>query len=220
MAPRKSKPTPRQRLTTRRKRKNAARGRSSTLSNDPVTIILGKMKSGKTYRAKQLATRATTGTIWIWDPNREYRTAEGFDFSDWWTIRDYDGGVDAIARGHPYRRVVWQVDEDEFPRWVALVQGGGNLVAFIDEAHDSCGRVVKRDLLKFLRRPRHSNVRVVLIAQRPMAVNVSLRSQATRVIAFRLTESNDLDWLRGHCSKEFGERLPNLGKWESEDYSA
>lgn len=57
------------------------------------------------------------------------------------------------------------------------------------------GQPMPSSFLDVLYRGRHRNVNVLLIAQRASTINIAARSQWTRIISFRQTETTDTKWI-------------------------
>ena len=181
------------------------------LRRAPLTLIFGRMKSGKSYQAKSVV-RSTRGRVWVWDPNAEWAGSDAVDApGDLWPATDWQHALNYIARGGDAERVAWQLRAERFPAWCELVRRTGGMLAVVDEAHDVVApHRVPAECMRLVRRTRHSRIDLVFVAQRPAGVDVSIRSQAHQVVSFQQTEARDLDWIGGHCGRDVRRRVEQL----------
>lgn len=70
--------------------------------------------------------------------------------------------------------------------------------------------VLPRHLTAVIVSGRHEGINFVATVQRPSMVHGTVLSQATRILAYRITERNDLDKLSDYLPREFVEALPFL----------
>ena len=188
----------------------------------PLSLIFGRMKSGKSFHAKRMARKAP-GRVWIWDPNKEWAGPDSVDgIPGCWPATNWDHCLRILlAQGDPAPRIAFQVGADKFPEWCDLVRYCGNMLAIVDEAHETMGpRKLPPQAMSLVRRTRHSRVDLVLVAQRPTAIDVNVRSQAHGVVTFQMSEALDLDWIGGHCGPDIKRRVPDLAQGEFVEWVA
>jgi len=157
------------------------------------------------------------GRTWIWDPNKEWAGADSVDgIPDCWPATDWKHALQVIAaQGDPAPRIAWQLPPERFPDWCRLVRRTGDMLCFVDEAHEVMGpRRLPPEAMQLVRRTRHARVHLVLIAQRPTAVDINVRSQAHGVVSFGMSEELDLKWIGGHCGPDVRRQLPTLAQGE------
>lgn len=66
---------------------------------------------------------------------------------------------------------------------------------------------------------RHEGVSFAATVQRPSMVHKTILSQATRILAYRVTERNDLDVLADYLPRDFVEALPFLPDYACVDWA-
>lgn len=152
------------------------------------------------------------GPVWIWDPNAEWAGPVSKDAPTGFALlSDWNHALHYLAQGGDAKKLVWQVDKRHFAAWCNLVRRTGKMLAVIDEAHDFLDqRNAPDEAILLVRRTRHSRVRIILIAQRPTGIHVSIRSQVRQVISFAQSEASDLRWFDGTCGIDMRERVQAL----------
>jgi len=65
---------------------------------------------------------------------------------------------------------------------------------------------------------RHEGINCVATVQRPSMVHATMLSQATRILAYRITERNDLDKLSDYLPRDLVEGLPYLSDYVCVDW--
>lgn len=116
-------------------------------------------------------------------------------------VTDWDTVLDDIVK--PRFRIAVQIEED-YPEQLikacelVMSEDVGNCVLCIDEVplYFRNKSEPPQEFVEAVTHGRHKNVSLVLIAQRPIAFPILMRSQASTIYAFRTNEPRDVVWLR------------------------
>ncbi len=177
-----------------------------------VTLIYGRKGQGKSYLAKVLAAqRGRARPVVVWDPQREWAGPRARDARiRLGIVHDFQRFL-ADMKGSKLRRVpnlAFQLEQEEFGAFVFWVQSTGHLCLIVDEAHLVAPPFTcPKTFLRLVRTCRHSNVDMVIAAQRPTSVHGDVRAQADEVYAFQTSEPRDLQYFGDFCGKPFAEAL-------------
>lgn len=175
-------------------------------------IVLGKRGHGKTAWTRKFL--ESQKRVILLDPIRDY---EGFEYYD------RNGLLDEVER------LVNEPDSTSFKiatqdkTCLDLVCNAGmilgNCWVVIEECgvHFHKGSNMPDDMSTIVFTGRHRNCSLILTAQRAVSIPIDARSQATRFISFKQTESRDLDWLKDYLTSEEIDELTQFQKLECFD---
>jgi hypothetical protein len=171
-----------------------------------VIVDVGKTGMGKTVWARQFL--HDKPRCIIMDPQDEYR---GVLFSE------PDPMLDFLEKNpHTFRVRTDRVDLLDVLCRASM--GVGRVWLVIDESQRALpgsGFPLPDAFLDVLYRGRHRNVNVLLIAQRASTINIAARSQWTRIISFRQTETQDTKWIEGQAGEPLAlADLPQFGYYD------
>jgi hypothetical protein len=186
-----------------------------------VILVLGKTGYGKSVWTKNYS--APIDRLLVYDLCQEYPVVyhTGDEIVDMLTVRERIP-VSLLRRkaglGDKFKLGVWRVDDCPFISALAFVEGNCTLV--LEEFSTIHGRGERMHpwLSENVYIGRHRRVSIVGTAQRAASIPIDLRSQASRVVSFRQTESNDMDWLEDYFEGHTGE-ISSLDKLECLDAS-
>lgn len=149
-----------------------------------IVIVVGKTGQGKTTWTKQYLNNLKR--IIILDPLDEYRGQEYYELSQM---------IEHMQRYKMY--CVKSSAIDDLDDLCKISQSAGNLHFVIEEAQRSIPprANLPESVKDLIYRGRHQNVSIIAVAQRASSINIALRSQFTKIIAFWQTEPADLTWL-------------------------
>lgn len=165
-----------------------------------IVIVVGKTGMGKTQYTKRMVYGAKR--VIVIDPMMEYDRAIAFD--------ELDDLVDHVTQYGVFRARYCDPRDLDALSFLSYHLGATTLVI------EECQRVIPprsvlpESLDDIIYRGRHTATSLVLVAQRAATVHIALRSQQTRIVAFRQTEKRDIDWLEDSCGHELGHMLPTL----------
>lgn len=159
-----------------------------------VVLIFGKTGTGKSFFANKFLWNYSR--VAIIDPMQEYEGLKCFDLEE----------VEKFTRYSPH---LFRVCLDRPDLAEAVFSWGynrGDMVIAVEEAQrvlPGGSAQIPEPILDAIYRGRHVNLSIVIIAQRASTVNIHVRSQWTRIIAFRQTEPDDIKYIMNQT----GERL-------------
>lgn len=190
---------------------------TTRVRRNEVICVFGRKGSGKSYSIKQRLLRVPESrALWVWDPVSEYAgpAAEvplpGAQLFG--SMRDF---LTEAANGRIGKRIVMQAPRHEFDQFCRFAYKAGRVTVVVDEVNLFCSpSKCPEPLLELLRIGRHAEVDLIFAARRPAEVSRDLTAQADRIVAFRTTEPNDLDFFARVCGKWFAETLPDLAQYE------
>jgi hypothetical protein len=182
----------------------SAKSAELRLMDREFIIVVGNQGFGKSVWAKIYTQR--NERLFVSDPLCSYGANFDIPPSDW---------VEPILSGKAQRfRIGTPAYPDELPIMGNAAYAVGNCTFVIEE----CALLFPRGApipewmqpLVFMGRAQRVNL--LLVAQRMAKIPVDLRSQATRIVSFRQTESDDVDALIDRIGDEAEEvtRLPEL----------
>jgi len=190
--------------------------------NREVILVLGKTGYGKSVWSKNYT--APIQRLLAYDLCQEYpvRYCEGDEIID--MLGEGENGnpiTKLIARkqgglGKTFRLGVWKTDDAPLVGALAFMEGTCTLL--LEEFSTLYGRGERMQpwLSENVFLGRHREVSILGTAQRAASIPIDLRSQASRVISFRQTEHNDMQWLEDYFEGHTGE-ISSLGKLECLD---
>lgn len=172
-----------------------------------ITLIYGKTGMGKSRWTKRYLRKKKR--VMVLDPMLEH-DGEAFD--------DMEAMLDRIQE-YPTFRVKSEFVQD-VPMMARMAMVVNDKRRFQDKKHPelvlaieesqrslpSGNRPLPASIEDVIYRGRHARVTLVLISQRPSTVHIAARSQWTRLVVFKQTETADIDWLSeqtGHDPDDF-----------------
>jgi DNA helicase HerA-like ATPase len=200
---------------------------------------------GATGTGKSFAARAMVKSLWlsekisilIYDPLPDGEWWKEFEEQGFLIARSLRGLVEIINDCYKIRKshlyIVYWPDgssgldaQAEFEIIAGIVREWHNALFVIEEAALFCTAARIGDNAKSLIQwGRHNGISQLVITQRPSNLNINYRGNATWFRCFRLSDPNDLDWMRyaGLDPKEIESLRPTVeNRWPSvlKDFSA
>jgi hypothetical protein len=176
--------------------------------HEEVIIILGKRGYGKSTWLQKYG--ASLPRIFIFDPLKKFPA-------------EYVTGDELITRFEegklkdgPLKIACHQLIDFDVIGSIAYLSGNNH---FIIEECGYCffkGERIPEWLQELVFLGRHQGVSLIMTAQRAASIPIELRSQASRFISFRQTETSDIKWTGEYIGDRYKE-LPHLEKLECLD---
>ena len=204
-----------------------------------IGCIFGATGTGKSHKARELVKSllAEKISILIYDPLPDGEWAEDFWNDGFEKVRNLRGFCKFInecySKRIPYLRLVYWPDgssgldaQVEFEIVAGVVRQWHNALFVIEEAALFCtASKIGENAKSLIQWGRHNGISQLVITQRPSNLNINYRGNATWFRCFRLSDPNDLDWMRyaGLDPKEIESLRPTIkNHWPSvlKDFSA
>lgn len=180
----------------------------SAPGDSTIAIVLGAKGQGKSFRIKRGLSRLEQ---WVaWDFKGEYADARvGVAGARLWT--DLADWREHLLEGGDVRREVFVCPRRQFPAWCRWVAETGDLFVVIEELNRYCSSGRPSDeLLDLFDRSRHSRLDLVCAAPRLAEISKDLVHQADELVTARMTEPNDVAYLRKWIGPRGAERVRAL----------
>ena len=170
---------------------------SSPSRDAQIFLVVGKKRSGKSYRIKRGL--ALLPQFFAWDLRGEYaHPTEGVPGARLWT--DLRAFLEHVKDGGELAREVFACPRWQFDAWCAWLFETGNLVAVIEELPRMCnGGVASLALMDLLDRNRHAGIDLICAAAATRGIPKSLVDQADEILCATQREPNAVryfaEWL-------------------------
>lgn len=176
-----------------------------------VILVFGKTGSGKTEWTKNFLT--SCHRVLIADADQR-----GYPAVHLPTFDELTAYVGQHTRPQSFFRASYTPYEWEFPLFLDL----GRIISPVHLVLEEADRLPDPgecfEYQEVIIRGRHTGTSLVAVSLYPYLMPKMLRSQATRIIAFRQHEPADIDWLRRVMGDD-AHRLSNLGDHEFFDWT-
>lgn len=190
-----------------------------------ILLALGRRKSGKTTLVRDLVQRAEADTlILVYDQYRNFRPEHGFE-RQYRSLEAFRADVEAGEfrqdenEDAPETGVAVFAPMGEELSCDALAEEAIRLrdcVLVVDELDAVCKgggtQIREQHLRQIVEYGRHLEVTLIGGARRAAAVHRSITAGADKMYIFRLTEPNDLDYIKDYCGADFAEQVRQLPK--------
>jgi len=176
-----------------------------------VILVFGKTGSGKTEWVKNYL--QSRDRVLIADADQRGYSAVHLD-----TFEDLVNYCERHTERKSFFRVSYTPYEFEFPLFLDLGRIVSPVHLVLEEADRFPDPSECFEYQEIIVRGRHTSTSLVAVSLYPVLLPKMLRSQATRIIAFRQHEPADIDWLRRVMGDD-AHRLSNLGDHEFFDWT-
>lgn len=176
-----------------------------------VILVFGKTGSGKTEWTKHFL--ANRQRVIIADADQKGYPAVHFNSLD-----DLINYAKEQTRPRGFFRISYTPYEHEFPLFLDLARIISPVHLVLEEADRLPDPSECFEYQEIIVRGRHTSTSLVAVSLYPALMPKMLRSQASRIIAFRQHEPADIDWLRRVMGDD-AQRLSNLGDHEFFDWT-
>lgn len=173
-----------------------------------ITLLLGKKKSGKSHRARELLALAHRRIVV--DPMWEHASLGAI-------VRSFDELVRYVrALRHSRYGIVYRgLDPGDLLRVIALATAGTpddppipGCTILIDEIDRVCSpSSLPVPIQRLINYGRHYQVSLIAAARRPKRIHPDLRAAADRLIIGPIQEPSDIEYFRDLVDAEFAERV-------------
>jgi hypothetical protein len=150
-----------------------------------ITLVFGKTGMGKTQWARQYL--KTIDRVLVLDPLEEYHECVFYD--DLSDLIDHCNKYKIFRCG--YNNLT------DFPLLCRITKTIPETTLVIEEAQRVLPprKLLDENFTELIYRGRHYGSGLLMVAQRASTVDIAVRSQFTRLITFRQSESKDVDWI-------------------------
>lgn len=176
-----------------------------------VILVFGKTGSGKTEWTRHYL--ANCHRVIIADADQKGYPAIHFE-----TLDDLVAYAEKNSQPRNFFRVSYTPYEHEFPIFLDLARIISPVHLVLEEADRLPDPGDCFEYQEIIVRGRHTGTSLIAVSLYPYLMPKMLRSQATRIIAFRQHEPADIDWLRRVMGDD-AHRLSNLGDHEFFDWT-
>ncbi len=176
-----------------------------------VVLVFGKTGSGKTEWTKHFL--ADRQRVIIADADQK-----GYPAIHFATLDDLINYTKEHQSPRSFFRISYTPYEHEFPLFLDLARIISPVHLVLEEADRLPDPSECFEYQEIIVRGRHTSTSLVAVSLYPALMPKMLRSQASRIIAFRQHEPADIDWLRRVMGDD-AHRLSNLGDHEFFDWT-